>query len=166
MIIIVCGLPGSGKSFFASKLAAKLHAPYISSDRTRKELNALGHYSFTDKMSIYQAMNKIAEQDLAAGKSVVIDATFYHHTMREVFIELGKQRQIPVFFICIQATEALTKKRLSSVRPDSEADYPVFIKIKNQFENLDMPYLKLQSEDDNIDSMLNQAIEYLTRTYE
>lgn len=166
MIIIVCGLPGSGKSFFANNLAAKLHAPHISSDQTRKEMSALGQYTFTDKMTVYQAMAKIADQNLADGKSVVVDATFHHHTMREIFTELGKHRQISVFFILIQASEVITKKRLSNVRPDSEADYPVYLQIKNQFEKLDMPYLKLQSENDNIDSMLNQAIEYLTGSYE
>jgi len=49
MIIIVCGLPGSGKSFFAHRLAAKLDALHISSDKTRKEMKTLGHYTFTDK---------------------------------------------------------------------------------------------------------------------
>ena len=166
MIINVYGLPGSGKSFFASRLAAKLHAKYISSDQTRKEMNALGQYTFTDKLQVYKAMATIADQNLADGKSVVIDATFYHHTMRDIFMELGKQRQIAVFVILIQASEVITKKRLSRTRPDSEADYPVYLVIKDQFEMLDKPYLKLQSENNNIDSMINRAIEYLRESYE
>jgi len=35
MIIIVFGLPGSGKSYFASKLAERINARYINSDVIR-----------------------------------------------------------------------------------------------------------------------------------
>ena len=33
MIIIVLGLPGSGKTYFASRFAKLIHADYINSDR-------------------------------------------------------------------------------------------------------------------------------------
>ena len=44
MLIAVMGLPGSGKSYFAHKLAGKLKAIYIGSDQVREKLDLLGEY--------------------------------------------------------------------------------------------------------------------------
>ena len=38
MVVIVFGLPGSGKSYFASRLAGIISADYINSDRVRREI--------------------------------------------------------------------------------------------------------------------------------
>ncbi|NIJ52564.1 AAA family ATPase [Dyadobacter arcticus] len=166
MIIIVFGLPGSGKSFFASRLADKLNVKYISSDQTRKGVHALGKYSFEDKMTIYHLMAKNVDEDLNQGETVVIDATFHHDAMRAIFINLGKRRETPIRFILIQATDSITKKRLSGIRQDSEADYAVYLLIREQFEMPEIPILKLQSENDNIDRMTQKALEYLRGSYE
>ena len=44
---------------------------------------------------------------------------------------------------------------------DSEADFEVYQKIKNQWEPLNEDHLILQSTDDNINEMLNKAAGYL-----
>ena len=38
MIVIVFGLPGSGKSYFASHLASMINADYINSDKVRRTM--------------------------------------------------------------------------------------------------------------------------------
>lgn len=164
MMILVCGLPGSGKSFFASRLAAKLNAEYINSDRVRKALLAAGRYSFEDKLRIYQHMAERAVTLARQGRDVVLDATFYHHTMRELFTQAALQNRCPVRFIVIVASEALVKERLSRPRTDSEADLGVYQTMKAQFEKFTQPHLRLQSEADNIEQMLTVAVDYLTVT--
>lgn len=161
-MILICGLPGSGKSFFASRLAAKLNADYISSDRVRKELLATGRYSFEDKLRIYRRMAERAGALVRQGKDVVMDATFHHHSMRELFTRAALQNRCPVRFIVIVASDALVKERLSRPRTDSEADLGVYQTIKAQFEKLTQPHLRLQSEADNIEQMLAAAVDYLT----
>lgn len=164
MMTLVCGLPGSGKSFFASRLAERLNADYISSDRVRKALLATGRYSFEDKLRIYQHMAERAGALVSQGKDVVVDATFYHHSMRELFTQTALQNRCPVRFIVIVASEALVKERLSRPRTDSEADLGVYRAMKAQFEKFTEPHLRLQSEADNIEQMLAAAVDYLTVT--
>lgn len=161
---LVCGLPGSGKSFFASRLATRINAEYINSDQVRKELLAMGRYSFEDKLRIYQHMAERAAALISQGKDVVVDATFYHHSMRELFMEAALQDQCPVRFIVIVASEALVRERLSRPRTDSEADLGVYQTMKAQFEDFTQPHLRLQSEEDNIQPMLAAAVDYLTVT--
>jgi predicted kinase len=164
MMILVCGLPGSGKSFFASRLANRLKADYISSDRVRIALLATGRYSFEDKLRIYRHMAERAATLVKRGKDVVVDATFYHHSMRELFIEVALQNQCAVRFIVIMASEALVKERLSRSRIDSEADLGVYQTMKAQFEKFTQPHLRLQAQADNIEQMLLAAIDYLIDT--
>lgn len=38
MIVIVLGLPGSGKSYFAARFAELIHADHVNSDRVRKSM--------------------------------------------------------------------------------------------------------------------------------
>lgn len=56
MVVIVIGLPGSGKSFFASQLAQLINADYINSDQVRKTMMPPGHYSQQEKHSVYSQM--------------------------------------------------------------------------------------------------------------
>jgi predicted kinase len=161
MIIAVLGLPGSGKSYFAEKLSDRVGAVYLNSDQTRNDLGARGKYTAEDKLFIYRVMAEKAGQVLDAGKHVVVDATFYKQDMIDQFKELAKTYASSVWFIKIEADEDLIKSRLAKPRTHSEADYNVYRKIKQQFEEPQVPYLSLRSENDNVNSMLDQALDYI-----
>ncbi len=166
MIIVVMGLPGSGKSYFAEKLSRQLEAVYINSDQVRNALGARGKYTVEDKMVVYNTMVDKARHALADGKRVVVDATFYQHRMVEIFKDLAMMYLSPICFIKVEADENLIKSRLTKLRHDSEADYNVYLKIKNQFEDPGVPYLSLRSEEDNIHDMLELALEYIGQLHE
>jgi predicted kinase len=161
MIVIVLGLPGSGKSFFASRLAEMLKAPYISSDKVRIEMKVKGKYTFDDKLLVYDEMKRQTDQALKEKKTIVIDGSFYHHEMRDLFISLAENHQTPIRFIEITANEETIKERLKQPRKESEANFEVYQLIKKQFEPLDMPRLEIQSGYNNIDKMLLDASNYL-----
>lgn len=56
VIVAVCGLPGSGKSYFAARLAERLDAVYLSSDRVRREMFTRRTYSDDEKMDVYREL--------------------------------------------------------------------------------------------------------------
>lgn len=165
VLILVIGLPGSGKTYFAGKLAGALEISHINSDITRKNMGASGRYSMRDKVAVYKEMAAIAKNELSMNRSVVVDATFHHHSMRDPFIRLAREYPCELRFIVIKASEALIAERLKRKRTDSEADLEVYHKIKSQYESLSVPHLALESTDDNIDEMVNAAVEYL-RTHD
>lgn len=160
MVVIVIGLPGSGKSFFASQLAKVIYADYINSDQVRKTMMPPGHYSLQEKRSVYGQMLTQAVTLVNQNREVVLDATFYHGAIREQFKE-ALSHVTPVKFIEVTATEALIKDRLRLPRTDSEADYEVYKKIRAEWEPLHEPHLVLQSTNDNIAALLETALDYL-----
>lgn len=155
MIIIVTGLPGSGKSYFASRLAALVDAEYLNSDRLRKEMFEPRTYSDEEKEAVYKKMQTAIKQN----RRLVIDATFHKKKMRKLFTDNIKDDDYN--FIEVWADETITTERLKQNRPDSEADYEVYKLIKQHWEPLEEPHLLLESTNNNIDNMLQSALQHL-----
>ncbi len=160
MVVIVLGLPGSGKSYFAEELARHINAVYICSDRVRKETVTNRNYSDKEKRSVYNEMLKHMKILLKENRNLVIDATFYKRELREKFIN-GAADSNTVFFIEIRADKDLTDKRLKRKRLFSEADSAVFEKIKEQWEPLKQYHLVLESTDNDLSGMIQKAVSYL-----
>lgn len=161
MLIAVSGLPGSGKSFFAMKLAERLGAVYISSDQTRKAMDAMGRYRFEDKLNVYEEMAKRAGEGLRKGQTLVVDATFYRHEMRDMFSTLCTLLHKPFYNLEIQADNETIKERLSKPRIDSEADFAVYQQLVREYEKPAGSQLVIQSTNTNIEAMLGEALAYI-----
>lgn len=161
MIVMVTGLPGSGKSYFAEHLAEKLDATYINSDRVRFALRSSGKYTHQDKLRVYKEMLTEAAHILEENKIVLVDATFYHHTMREMFVRLAQGYHVPVKLIEVIADEDVIRERLKKPRRYSEADYVVYETVRDDYEMITMPHLILESTNYNLESMLQTAINYI-----
>ncbi len=160
MVIIVFGLPGSGKSYFASRLAGMMQAVHINSDRLRKEMFHQGSYTDSEKAVVYNEMLKKAKEAIGQNKNVVLDATFHRSETRELF-GMEIEGEAGIFFIEVVADEGLIMQRLKKERPDSEADFEVYKKILQQWEPLHASHLILESTNANADAMLQKAAQYL-----
>ncbi len=159
MIVIVFGLPGSGKSYFAERLAKLMGAVYINSDRTRIALGLNGDYSPRSKMLVYKKMTEMGEAALEKGNHVVMDATFHLRKFREMMCDSYRKDQ--VCFVEIFTSESLTKERTNTKREFSDANFEVYQKMKQEFQPMNSPHLKLTSTNHNLDELLDKAIDYI-----
>lgn len=94
-LIILCGLPGSGKSTYAENYKAvddAICADYTvihSSDAIRAEL--FGDPSYQgDNTKVFELMHKRVREDLKAGKTVIYDATNITRKARRGAINLAR----------------------------------------------------------------------------
>ncbi len=158
MVILVLGLPGSGKSYFAGRLAQKINAEYLNSDQIRKEMFPGRTYSDSEKAKVYEALLQKMTEVTNLGKDVVLDATFYKNKIREPFITNSKGK---IAFIEVWADENIIQERLKKPRPYSEANLKVYQLLRQQWEPLQEPHLSLQSTNRNIDTMLRKALNFL-----
>jgi len=106
MIIVVFGLPGTGKSFLSKILSEKLNAKYLNTDIIRKKFNKEGKYSQEDKEFVYQKLKEdLKESDKS--KDVIVDGTFQKSHTREEFKELAREMGIEIYFIELKASERI-----------------------------------------------------------
>ena len=160
MIVIVLGLPGSGKSYFASLLSTLINAEYINSDQVRKHMLDKKTYSLNEKLSVYHEMLLQMKEFMKQKRNLVLDATFYKNDIRKKFMdEAGLHSGIT--FIEVTADESIIRERLKTPRLDSDADFKVYKLIKEQWEPLHEPHLILRSTNDNIAEMLLKSADYL-----
>jgi len=161
MIIIVFGLPGSGKSYFASKLAKRLEAKYVNSDVIRKQLFAVRKYSEEEKMKVYEVMIRAMKKAIQKDENIVLDATFYTEYIRNKFSKSAEVFKEKIIFIEVRTDENIRADRLSLSREHSEADYSIYLHIKKVFEPLRSEHLILRSTQENIKEMMGVALNYI-----
>ncbi|MFF4541889.1 AAA family ATPase [Streptomyces aureus] len=102
-LVLVGGLPGSGKSTLSGALADRLGVTLISSDRIRKELAGIpaeqpapagyreGLYTPEWTARTYTALIDRADALLSSGESVVLDATWSDAAQREAALRLAER---------------------------------------------------------------------------
>ena len=80
-LIMVSGLPGTGKSFFCRKLADRLPFLILASDSLRRILFPAPQYHEHENKRVFSACHVLIEELLGKGIPVIFDATnlLEHH---------------------------------------------------------------------------------------
>jgi aminoglycoside phosphotransferase family enzyme/predicted kinase len=137
-LVLVGGLPGSGKSTLAAGLASRdagREWSLVSSDAVRRDLFGgvrsagpqppyAGHYDPEHTAAVYDEMLHRAALALAAGTSVVMDASWSDHDRRLKTTALARRVGAVHTQVRCEASEATCARRLVG-RPDphgSDAD--------------------------------------------
>ena len=149
MIVIVCGLPGVGKTTLAKEIAPMIKATILSTDKIRKELLSQPTYQQQERILIYDIMVIIAKYLHDAGINCILDATFNKETSRNELIEkLGLSKDQIKIVECI-CPEAVVISRIKARKNDySDADVSVYNKMKKIYEPVKGEHLTVDTSKD------------------
>ncbi|MGZ8688758.1 MAG: bifunctional aminoglycoside phosphotransferase/ATP-binding protein [Gaiellaceae bacterium] len=149
LVLVLCGVSGTGKTTVAHEVAAVSGWEHLSSDVTRKRLAGLdptepggaGLYSRQRTIETYRELGRLAAERLDHDRGVVVDATFHLRAERDAFRDGFGERPGPLLFIeCHASTETLLARvRERELKPDrvSDADTAVVEGQLAEFEPLD-----------------------------
>jgi aminoglycoside phosphotransferase family enzyme/predicted kinase len=108
-LIAMSGLSGTGKSTVAAALGRSLGAPIFASDVVRKELArrsgpapaawGQGLYEPERTEATYKRLWELATQTLAAGRAVILDATFLDGRRRERLADVAREAGVPLVLV-------------------------------------------------------------------
>lgn len=116
-LVAIGGLSGTGKSTLARLIGCRLgRAPgarVLRSDVFRKRLAGMppetrlppGHYTRRSDQETFEAMFESADDHLACGSSVILDAVFMNRSERDVAEALAEQARVPFSGIWLEAPE-------------------------------------------------------------
>lgn len=146
MIIMIMGLPGTGKSSLGQRVALDLGAIYLSSDQIRDMLGLRGQYAYRDKEAVYQEMLNRLGPLMEHGHIVVLDATFSQKKYRIPFVELAAWQQVPIYIIELIARPDTIAQRVKEKRCYSEADFEVYQRMLQGYEAPSVPTLQIRTD--------------------
>lgn len=113
-LIVLGGLPASGKSTFARNLAEQATAVHISADAVRMTLTAdQPVYSQGESRRTKRTVAALVETFLADGHSVVVDAINIRRRDRRGAVALGRRRNVPTLLVWCEVDEATASERLA-----------------------------------------------------
>jgi predicted kinase len=136
MIIIICGLPGVGKTAIAKDLAALINgAVVLSTDKIRKELIPKPTYEKQERQLIYDVMLLFAKYLHIAGIDCILDATFNRESSRKEVKERLSLTHDQLFIVECMCPEEITIRRLKNRQNGySDADISIYRKMKRIYE--------------------------------
>ena len=144
-LVLVAGLPGTGKSTLARHLAERLELVVLRSDVIRKELAGLpvdrpatdraALYSPDQTTRTYAELLRRADELLLDGRRVLVDASFREEGWRQLFLDLARRRGVRARLLRCTASPALVRQRLEARRGDaSDAGWDEYRRLAQEWQ--------------------------------
>jgi predicted kinase len=147
------GLIASGKSTLAEAWASQVGASYYNSDKVRKELAGLlpvtgqkesfnkGIYTPEFSKRTYDALLEMGAKDLAAAKTVVLDASYQELKERNRVQEMAEKAAKKLVFVLCECPEDVMRKRMDIRAQDpgavSDGRWEIYLQQKEKFKHPD-----------------------------
>jgi len=153
-LIMVSGLPGTGKSFFCRKLAERLSFLILASDTLRKIMFPSPEYKESENKRLFSACHVLIEELLKKGIPVIFDATNLLEHHREYFYRAAERAGAKLILVWVEAPTEVVRQRLlareKTVMPrfDSEAGWEVYNKMKPRREKISRNHLVVDTSQD------------------
>ncbi len=140
--IVVSGLPGTGKSYFGSKLAERLPFIILESDALRKTLFSSPTYSSPESSQLFQAIHHLIEALLRRGIPLILDATNLSEQYRERLYNIADRLNVKLILVRVEAPPDVVYERLkarsegTNSKSASDADWTVFQKMQSTVQKI------------------------------
>lgn len=144
-LVVVCGLPGVGKSTVARAVADRLDADVLRTDVVRKELFENPEYTSEESAAVYDELLARARERLAAGAPVVLDATFKTRTRRREARDLAEDVGAEFRLIYVDCDTDVVERRIAARDDISDADFEIHLQFKDRFEPIQMDHERIDN---------------------
>jgi len=148
MIVVMAGLPGTGKSTLARALAKKTGGMVLNKDVLRADLftEALIEYSTGQDDFVQEVMQRTAEYLLTRRPDLTVffdGRTFSRTYQIQSAVELAERLGTPWRILECVCSESVAEHRIEQARGHAAKNRTVelYLKIRDQFEPIEFPKL-------------------------
>ncbi len=124
-LIVMVGIPGSGKSYFAEHFASTFKAPIVSFHRYRYELFNEPNFSEDECEIISRVANYMLDELLKTGRTIIYEGKSDTRNERLIIAKKSRAAGYEPLFVWVQTDPATAKRRAikpSDGRPAMASD--------------------------------------------
>lgn len=151
-LVVVSGLPGSGKTHFSMQLAKRLPAVILESDALRQILFPSPDYGYQESWRLFKAIHLLIENLLMDGRPVIMDATNLNEQHRQFFYDIAKRANARLIQVRVHAPAELVKKRMGeragNATSNSTADWNVYRKMAQVKDEINRQHYSVDTSTD------------------
>ena len=165
--VVVSGLPGTGKSYFCSKLAERLPFLIMESDALRKALFPVPSYSPQESSHLFRTSHLLIERLLKKGISIILDATNLSERNREHLYSIAEHLHAKLVLVRVEAPPEVVYERLktrqeTNPRNKSDADWKVYQRMKTSVQHISRNHYAVDTSRD-ITPVLDKIVREVSR---
>jgi DegV family protein with EDD domain len=153
-LVLVSGLPGSGKSHFSRELAKRYPLAHLNSDALRKILLPHPTHSAAESTRLFAAVHALAERLLSRGAGVILDATNLKEAHRRPVYDIAERTGAVLVIVHTKAPPDVARRRLESrtrgedIEDMSEATVAVYDRMRREAEPIERPHIPVDTSKD------------------
>lgn len=157
-ILLLCGLPGTGKSTVAKHIHKRLGWPVLSTENFRARLfdyaSSKDDVDFTEEelRVVYKAIALTTEMLISHSSSVIVEGVFRSTEQRKLITELELRCKARCMKVVLYGNDGIIRDRLiyrKNVGDVAPAGPKSYAKIKRSYEPVDPDYLAFDTTSDS-----------------
>jgi predicted kinase len=164
VLIMLCGLPATGKSYLARCLVEQMPFVIVETDFVRKTLFPSPTYSGEESNFVHRVSHALMEKLLRRGARVIFDATNLLEFHREKVYRLARSTAAKLVIVQTVAPETVVRERLEKrqVARDSDdvsdANWAIYKRMASTQQPIGHPHLIVDTSGD-----LEEAVNKILR---
>ena len=165
-LVVLAGLPGTGKSHLAAAVALRCPVVVVRTDTVRKVLVPRPTYSPVESGRVYQACHAMLRMLLANGYPTLFDATNLTVAGRCTQRCIARAAGAPYFLVWVEAAPVVVRERLmrrgqGAPAYDSDADWSVYKAMQAIVERPQRPDLVAAGTPGALGEAVTTIVEFL-----
>ena len=165
LLVAMCGLPGTGKSYFAARLTEQVPFLILETDRLRKVLIEHPKYTPGEHRRVFRSCYQLIQYYLINGYSVLFDATNLNEEFRTYLYDIAEATHAPLAIVHATAPANTVRRRLKQRKADrhantfSDAGWLIYTRLVPVEEPVQRDHYALDTSKD-ISPVLEQVVDW------
>jgi predicted kinase len=153
-MVVMIGLPGSGKSHLARAIAARVPAVVLDIDALRGNLFEDPQHTAKEHGRLFPALHLMMDRLLARRITVIVDATNLKETNRKPYYKIASKHAAKVLLVRVWARTPVIRRRLlaRAESPDSAdrstATLDVYERMREGVQRVRKPHISVDTSAD------------------
>jgi predicted kinase len=162
--VLVCGLPGTGKTSISIELAKLTNWLALSTDKIRKELISNPTYSVEEKRLIYDVLVLIAKYLHQSGTNCILDATCNtKYSRKEIKSKLNLSSKQIYIVECICPEDIAIARIKSRINDYSDANAYVYRSMKATYQPIEEEHIVVDTSKESPSINAAKIINHISR---